>query len=286
MQMNGNDGQDACRNGGVSYYSPQLKSSLRYGLDLRRYPEHLSIYAARAISEHSAVLNEYVEWLAQCHAYGVKSRINLSDTSGLANQVPLQSQPGGVPGIGLGPSSPCIGDMEELFGRFSVFSISSSSVVDAFVVAGHQDEWISAGMAQMMMLRFPGLIAEWPKFWNNSRDASGPPPGPITTLPAMTVVNIPALSIGKGNAGGVGGGVSAGAGGAFGGGNLNGFGSNGPSSLRHQQQAQMHHQQQMQLWSRNAAALAAAAGGVGTAVTTAGQLTPQGGSDSAAASKC
>ncbi|KAF9353732.1 hypothetical protein BGX26_008504 [Mortierella sp. AD094] len=268
LQMNNNDqSSDAYRHGGNdrSFYNPQLTSSLRYGLDLRRYPEHLNIYAARSIPEHNAVLNEYVDWLAQCHTYGIKSRIgNAANGPAMSAQNQGQCQLGGVPGIGLGPGMNCTGDVEELFGRFSVFSLSMGGVVDASAVAGHQDEWISPGMAQMMMLRFPGLVAEWPKFWNNSRDASGPPPGPITTLPALAVVNNPVFSIGKGNAGGVGGGVGAGAGGAFGGASLNGFGSgNGPSSLKHQQQAQMHHQQQMQLWSRNAAAAAAAAASVG-----------------------
>ncbi|KAF8966520.1 hypothetical protein BGZ46_000366 [Entomortierella lignicola] len=262
MQVNNNDqGSEGYRHGenDRSHYSPQLTSSLRYGLDLRKYPEHLNTYATRSIIEHSAVLNEYVEWLTLCHTYGVKTRTN-SASNGLPLGVQLQgqSQPGGVPGIGLGPGMSCNGDAEELFGRFSVFSLRTGSVVEASAVAGHQGEWISPGMAQMMMLRFPGLIAEWPKFWNNSRDISGPPPGPITAMPALAVVNNPIFSIGKGNASGVGAGVGAGAGGAFGGASLNGFGSgNGPSSLRHQQQAQMHHQQQTQLWSRNAAVAAA-----------------------------
>ncbi|KAF9109840.1 hypothetical protein BGX27_007140 [Mortierella sp. AM989] len=263
LQMNnGDQNSDIYRHGGNdrSYYSPQLTNSLRYGLDLRKYPEHLNIYAARSIPEHAAVLNEYVDWLAQCHSYGIKSKIgNTSNGAAMGAQGQGPSQPGGVPGIGLGPGMICTGDVEELFGKFNVFSLSIGNVVDASAVAGHQDEWISPGMAQMMMVRFPGLVSEWPKFWNNSRDASGPPPGPITTLPALSVVNNSAFSIGKGNAGGVSGGVSAGAGGAFGGTSLNSSG-NGPSSLRHQQQAQMHHQQQMQLWSRNAAAVAASVG--------------------------
>ncbi|KAG0019717.1 hypothetical protein BGZ80_005365 [Entomortierella chlamydospora] len=264
LQMNNNDqGSDVYRHDGNdrSFYSPQLTPSLRYGLDLRKYPEHLNIYAARSIPEYTVVLNEYVEWLTQCRTYGIKSRVgNVANGPAMSAQNQGQSQLGGVPGIGLGPGINCAGDVEELFGRFSVFSLSVGSVVDASVVAGHQDEWISPGMAQMMMLRFPGLVTEWPKFWNNSRDASGPPPGPITTLPALAVVNNPVFSIGKGSAGGVSVGVGAGAGGAFGGASINGFGSgNGPSSLKHQQQAQMHHQQQTQLWSRNAAAAAAAA---------------------------
>ncbi|KAF9402647.1 hypothetical protein BGX21_009310 [Mortierella sp. AD011] len=264
LQMNNSDqGSDVYRHDGNdrSFYSPQLTPSLRYGLDLRKYPEHLNIYAARSISEYTVVLSEYVEWLTQCRTYGIKSRVgNVANGPAMSAQNQSQLQLGGVPGIGLGPGMNCAGDVEELFGRFSVFSLSVGSVVDASVVAGHQDEWISPGMAQMMMLRFPGLVTEWPKFWNNSRDASGPPPGPITTLPALAVVNNPVFSIGKGSAGGVSVGVSAGAGGTFGGTSINGFGSgNGPSSLRHQQQAQMHHQQQTQLWSRNAATAATAA---------------------------
>ncbi|KAF8938679.1 hypothetical protein BGZ58_000355 [Dissophora ornata] len=241
---------------GRSYCSPPLTSTLRYGLDSRKYPEHLNTYAGRSIPEHTAVLNEYVDWLVQCHDYGIKSRMGFGPNS--SGAVSQGCQPGGVPGIGLGPGS-STGIGEHLYRGFSVFSLSIGGVVDTVAIAGHQEEWIAPGMAQMMMLRFPGLVVEWPKFWNNSREASGPPPGPITTLPALAVVNNPMLSLGKGNAGGVSGGVSAGAGGPFGGASLNGSFGNGPSSLRHQQQAQMHHQQQMQLWSRNAAAAAAAA---------------------------
>lgn len=252
---------------GTSYPRPLTDSFLRYGMKSRKYPDHLTTYAGRALPEHTAVLNEYVDWLAQCHAYGIKSKMGYvqqgsSNGGGAAGQG--AGQPGGVPGLGLGTSPAATGSMSEgcgvVSGDFSIFSLSLGKVVDASTVSGHHhDEWISAGMAQMMILRFPGLVVEWPKFWNNSREASGPPPGPITTLTAMAVVNNPMLSLGKGNAGGVGGGVSAGAGGSFGGANLNGSSGNGPSSLKHQQQAQMHHQQQMQLWSRNAAAAAAAA---------------------------
>ncbi|KAG0328624.1 hypothetical protein BG004_002500 [Podila humilis] len=262
----------------------ELDHRLGYQFESRKYPEHLTTYAGRSIPEHSAVLNEYVDWLSQCHSYGIKSRAGFvvnglgHSHTGMAGAPPM-SQPGmmggassaaaattigggggGVQGLGIGTLSS--GPGNELFGDFSVFSLGIGGVVDASAIAGHHDEWISPGMAQMMMLRFPGLVVEWPKFWNNSREASGPPPGPITTLSALAVVNNPALSLGKGNAGGVGGGVSAGAGGPFGGASLSasyGASSNGPSSLRHQQQAQMHHQQQMQLWSRNAAAAAAAA---------------------------
>ncbi|KAF9187305.1 hypothetical protein BGZ50_002018 [Haplosporangium sp. Z 11] len=241
------------KRGSHAYAGQQLASQLYYGLESRKYPEHLTIYAGRSIPEHTAVLNEYVDWLAQCHAYGIKSRPNYASNGGGS----VQSLPGGVPGIGLGSNN--AGGADEILGDFSVFSLSMGNVVDVSTVVGLPDEWISPGMAQMMMARFPGLVVEWPKFWNNSREASGPPPGPITTLPAMAVVNNPAFSLGKGNAGGVGGGASAGAGGPFGGVNLNGSTGNGPSSLRHQQQAQMHHQQQMQLWSRNAAAAAVAA---------------------------
>jgi len=230
----------------------QVTSILRFELESRKYPEHLNTYVGRAITELATVLNEYVDWLAQCHAYGVKSK-----TSTPNGTVIGQPQPGGVPGIGLGPTGP--NSAENLFIGFSVFSLSMGGVVDANTIAGHQEEWISPGMAQMMMIRFPGLVVEWPKFWNNSREASGPPPGPITTLPALAVVNNPLFSLGKGAVGGVGGGISAGAGGSFGGASLNGTSGNGPSSLKHQQQAQLHHQQQMQLWSRHAAAVAAAA---------------------------
>ncbi|KAH7048817.1 hypothetical protein BKA57DRAFT_505092 [Linnemannia elongata] len=252
---------------GTSYPRPLTDSFLRYGMKSRKYPDHLTTYAGRALPEHTAVLNEYVDWLAQCNAYGIKSKMGYaqqgsSNGGGTAGQG--AGQPGGVPGLGLGTSPAATGSMGEgcgvVSGDFSIFSLSLGKVVDASTVSGHHhDEWISAGMAQMMILRFPGLVVEWPKFWNNSREASGPPPGPITTLTAMAVVNNPMLSLGKGNAGGVGGGVSAGAGGSFGGASLNGSSGNGPSSLKHQQQAQMHHQQQMQLWSRNAAAAAAAA---------------------------
>ncbi|KAI1315832.1 hypothetical protein EDD11_000327 [Mortierella claussenii] len=269
IHANGNDYPSDIyqhKGSGRPYCNPQLTSHLRYGLDARKYPEHLTTYAGRSLPEHTAVLNEYVDWLAQCHAYGIKSGMSYGPTG----TGPIgQGQPGGVPGIGLGPGGGGVGTSgtteEPLFHGFSVFSLSMGGVVDADVVAGHPDEWISPGMAQMMMLRFPGLVVEWPKFWNNSREASGPPPGPITTLSALAVVNNPLFSLGKGNAGGVSGGVSAGAGGPFGGASLNGSYGNGPSSLRHQQQAQMHHQQQMQLWSRNAAA--AAACGAGEAVT-------------------
>ncbi|KAF8950320.1 hypothetical protein BGZ52_002928, partial [Haplosporangium bisporale] len=245
--------------GGRSVSShPGLDHRLRYRHESRKYPEHLTTYAGRSIPEHSAVLNEYVDWLAQCHSYGIKSRAGFA-VNGMAGAPMTPSLPGasggGVHGLGIGTMATGPGD---LFGDFSVFSLSMGGVVDASTIAGHHDEWISPGMAQMMMLRFPGLVVEWPKFWNNSREAGGPPPAPITTLPALAVVNNPALSLGKGNAGGVGGGVSAGAGGPFGGASLTGS-SNGPSSLRHQQQAQMHHQQQMQLWSRNAAAAQAQA---------------------------
>ncbi|KAG0373659.1 hypothetical protein BGX24_011404, partial [Mortierella sp. AD032] len=212
-----------------------------------------------------------------CHAYGIKSKIgyqqqgNGNGAGGATGQG--AGQPGGVPGLGLGmnggaPGGGMAGGCGVVSGDFSVFSLGK--VVDASTVSGHHhDEWISPGMAQMMILRFPGLVVEWPKFWNNSREASGPPPGPIATLTAMAVVNNPMLSLGKGNAGGVGGGVSAGAGGPFGGASINGASGNGPSSLRHQQQAQMHHQQQMQLWSRNAvaAATAAAAAAAGATAT-------------------
>lgn len=234
-------------------FGSQGTSILRYELESRKYPEHLNTYAGRAISELTVVLNEYVDWLTQCHAYGVKSKMGCTPNTTVTGQ----PQPGGVPGIGLGPMSPSGAD--HLFIGLSVFSLSMGGVVDAHTIAGHQEEWISPGMAHMMMLRFPGLVVEWPKFWNNTRDASGPPPGPITTLPALAVVNNPLLSLGKGPAGGVGAGISAGAGGSFGGASLNGPSGNGPSSLKHQQQAQLHHQQQMQLWSRNAAAVAAAA---------------------------
>ncbi|KAF9579019.1 hypothetical protein BGW38_004908 [Lunasporangiospora selenospora] len=244
----------------------RARASLRYVYESRRYPEHLTIYAERSIPEHTAVLNEYVDWLGQCHAYGIKTRMSYAVNGGLANQ----GQPGGVPGIGLcsnlsgsslnngtGSGMGGNGQFGDVFGDFCIFSLSVGEVMDASAVANHQEEWISPGMAQMMMLRFPGLAVEWPKFWNNSRDLSGPPPGPITTLPALAVVNNPAFSLSKGGAGGIGGGVSAGAGGHFGGTSLNGpYSVNGPSSLRHQQQAQMHHQQQMQLWSRNAAVAA------------------------------
>ncbi|KAG0357904.1 hypothetical protein BGZ54_000130 [Gamsiella multidivaricata] len=263
MLTSGNDqSSDIYRHNGAgrSYCNQQLSSSLRYGLS-RKYPEHLTTYAGRSILEHTTVLNEYVDWLAQCHAYGIKSRMVNNPNgggagAGAAAAAAGQGQPGGVPGIGLGPGGSGNAD-EQTFSGFSVFSLSMGGVVDANVVAEHQDEWIYPGMAQMMMLRFPGLVVEWPKFWNNSREAWGPPPGPITTLPALAVVNNPAFSLGKGNAGGVSSGVSAGAGGPFGGASLNGASMNGPSSLRHQQQAQMHHQQQMQLWSRNAAVVAA-----------------------------
>ncbi|KAG0322131.1 hypothetical protein BGZ99_003500 [Dissophora globulifera] len=251
---------------GRSYSSPQLTAALRYGLESNKYPEHLTTYAGRSLPEHTAVLNEYVDWLSQCHAYGIKSRMNFAANSGSIGQGQGQNQgqPGGVPGIGLGPGTSGADDM--LFTGFNVFSLSMGGVVDATALAGHQDEWISPGMAQMMMLRFPGLVVEWPKFWNNSREASGPPPGPITTLPTLAVVNNPAFSLGKG---GVGGGVSAGAGGPFGGASLNGSYGSGPSSLRHQQQAQMHHQQQMQLWSRNAVAnVAVASVGTGSQVAS------------------
>ncbi|KAG0256048.1 hypothetical protein BG011_004769 [Mortierella polycephala] len=241
------------KRGSRAYAGRQSASHLCYGLESRKYPEYLTTYAGRSIPEHTVVLNEYVDWLAQCHTYGIKSRPNYATNGGGS----AQSLPGGVPGIGLGSSN--TGGADEILGDFSVFSLSMNSVVDVSTVAGLPDEWISPGMAQMMMARFPGLVVEWPKFWNNSREASGPPPGPITTLDAMAVVNNPAFSLGKGNAGGVGGGASAGAGGPFGGINPNGSTGNGPSSLRHQQQTQMHHQQQMQLWSRNAAAAAAAA---------------------------
>ncbi|KAG0200637.1 hypothetical protein BGX28_006340 [Mortierella sp. GBA30] len=243
---------------GRSYSCPQLTSNLSYSLLSRKYPEHLTTYAGRSIPEHTAVLNEYVDWLAQCHAYGIKSRMSYAANGGGSSS---QNVPGGVPGIGLGSNnnSNDIHRLGEEFGDFSVFSLSMGGVVDVSAVVGHHDEWISPGMAQMMMLRFPGLVVEWPKFWNNNsrESSSGPPPGPITTLSAMTVVNTPALTLAKGNAGGVGTGISAGAGGPFGGASLNGP-SGGPSSLKHQQQAQMHHQQQMQLWSRSAAAAAAA----------------------------
>ncbi|KAK3814739.1 MAG: hypothetical protein J3R72DRAFT_54460 [Linnemannia gamsii] len=264
---------------GTSYPRPPTGSFLRYGMQSRKYPDHLTTYAGRALPEHNAVLNEYVDWLAQCHAYGIKSKIgyqqqgNGNGAGGATGQG--AGQPGGVPGLGLGmnggaPGGGMAGGCGVVSGDFSVFSLSLGKVVDASTVSGHHhDEWISSGMAQMMILRFPGLVVEWPKFWNNSREASGPPPGPITTLTAMAVVNNPMLSLGKGNAGGVGGGVSAGAGGPFGGASINGASGNGPSSLRHQQQAQMHHQQQMQLWSRNAvaAATAAAAAAAGATAT-------------------
>ncbi|KAF9909664.1 hypothetical protein BX616_011102 [Lobosporangium transversale] len=257
-----------------SQCAPQLSPRLRYGLDSRKYPEHATTYAGRSLPEHSAVLNEYVDWLAQCHAYGIKSKMNYVPNNSL---VAGPGQPGGVPGIGLGPNS--ISGMDSLledFDGFSVFSLSVGAVVNANMVAGQQDEWISPGMAHMMMLRFPGLVVEWPKFWNNTREASGPPPGPITTLSALTVVNNPAFSLSKGNAGGVTAGVSAGAGGPFGGASLNGSHTNGPSSLKHQQQAQMHHQQQMQLWSRNAAAAANANANGSTIATTATTTTSSG----------
>lgn len=252
---------------GTSYSRPPTGSFLRYGMQSRKYPDHLTTYAGRALLEHTAVLNEYVDWLAQCHTYGIKSKMGYAQQGngnggGAAGQG--AGQPGGVPCLGLGTNAAVAGGISGgcgvVSGDFSVFSLSLGKVVDASTVSGHHhDEWISAGMAQMMILRFPGLVVEWPKFWNNSREASGPPPAPITTLTAMAVVNNPMLSLGKGNAGGVGGGVSAGAGGPFGGASINGSSGNGPSSLRHQQQAQMHHQQQMQLWSRNAAAAAATA---------------------------
>ncbi|KAF9081978.1 hypothetical protein BGX23_000237 [Mortierella sp. AD031] len=245
---------------GASNPRPPSGSLLRYGMPSRKYPDHLTTYAGRSLSEHIAVLNEYVDWLAQCHAYGIKSKMSYP-TNGSEGT----GQPGGVPGLGLGSGGGGVGGGMSggcgvVSGDFSVFSLSMGNVVDASTVSSlNLDEWISPGMAQMMILRFPGLVVEWPKFWNNSREASGPPPGPITTLSAMAVVNNPMLSLSKGNAGGVGGGVSAGAGGPFGGASINGSSGNGPSSLRHQQQAQMHHQQQMQLWSRNAVAAAAAA---------------------------
>ncbi|KAG0094072.1 hypothetical protein BGZ93_007540 [Podila epicladia] len=263
------------RGSGRSVSHPGLDHRLRYRHESRKYPEHLTTYAGRSIPEHSAVLNEYVDWLAQCHSYGIKSRAGFA-VNGIAGPtatgapLPGSDGVGGVHGLGIGTMATGPGD---LFGDFSVFSLGMGGVVDASTIAGHHDEWISPGMAQMMMLRFPGLVVEWPKFWNNSRESGGPPPGPITTLPALAVVNNPALSLSKGNAGGVGGGVSAGAGGPFGGASLSGS-TNGPSSLRHQQQVQMHHQQQMQLWSRNAAAAAAAAalasanGAVGEGVST------------------
>ncbi|KAF9900175.1 hypothetical protein EC991_007808 [Linnemannia zychae] len=259
---------------GTSYPRPPTGSYLRYRMQSRKYPDHLTTYAGRALPEHIAVLNEYIDWLAQCHAYGIKSKMgytqqgNGNSAGGAGGQG--AGQPGGVPGLGLGANgmpggAGIAGGCGVVSGDFSVFSLSLGKVVDASTVSGHhQDEWISPGMAQMMILRFPGLVVEWPKFWNNSREASGPPPGPITTLSAMAVVNNPMLSLGKGNAGGVGGGVSAGAGGPFGGASINGSSGNGPSSLRHQQQAQMHHQQQMQLWSRNAVAAAAAAAAAAT----------------------
>lgn len=261
LLMHSDHSSDVYRRGsGRSVSYPGLDHQLRYRHESRKYPEHLTTYAGRSIPEHSAVLNEYVDWLAQCHSYGIKSRAGFA-MNGIAGPtatgapLPGSGGVGGVHGLGIGTMATRPGD---LFGDFSVFSLGMGGVVDASTIAGHHDEWISPGMAQMMMLRFPGLVVEWPKFWNNSRESGGPPPGPITTLPALAVVNNPALSLGKGNAGGVGGGVSAGAGGPFGGASLSGS-SNGPSSLRHQQQAQMHHQQQMQLWSRNAAAAAAAA---------------------------
>ncbi|KAF9981797.1 hypothetical protein BGZ75_006870 [Mortierella antarctica] len=252
---------DAYRPAGVgatgrSYSCPHLASNVGFGLKSRKYPEHLTTYAGRSIPEHTAVLNEYVDWLAQCHAYGIKSRMSYAANGGSGGS---QNLPGGVPGIGLGSNNSSNG-LDEESGDFSVFSLSMGGVVDVSAVVGHHDEWISPGMAQMMMLRFPGLVVEWPKFWNNNsrESSSGPPPGPITTMTAMAVVNCPALTLAKGNAGGVGTGISAGAGGPFGGASLNGP-MGGPSSLKHQQQAQMHHQQQMQLWSRTAAAAAAAA---------------------------
>ncbi|KAF9329419.1 hypothetical protein BG006_007490 [Podila minutissima] len=232
LLMHSDHSSDVYRRGsGRSVSHPGLDHRLRYRRESRKYPEHLTTYAGRSIPEHSAVLNEYVDWLAQCHSYGIKSRAGFA-LNGIAGptatgaSLPGSGGVGGVHGLGIGTMATGPGD---LFGDFSVFSLSMGGVVDASAIAGHHDEWISPGMAQMMMLRFPGLVVEWPKFWNNSR-----------------------------NAGGVGGGVSAGAGGPFGGASLSGS-SNGPSSLRHQQQAQMHHQQQMQLWSRNAAAAAAAA---------------------------
>ena len=262
LMMNNEGHSEFYRNGGSggrSFSSPQLTSQMRYVQVSKRYPEHLNTYAGRSLPEHAAVLNEYVDWLAQCHAYGIKTRMSYAVNGALASQ----SQPGGVPGIGLGSNATggmsSSGGLGDMLGDFSVFSLSVGGVMNASIIAGHHEEWISPGMAQMMMLRFPGLVVEWPKFWNNTREASGPPPGPIDTLPAMAVVNNPAFSLGKGNAGGVGGGISAGAGGPFGGNGLNGSSGNGPSALRHQQQAQMHHQQQMQLWSRNAAVASAAA---------------------------
>ncbi|KAG0330835.1 hypothetical protein BG000_011420 [Podila horticola] len=277
LLMHSDHSSDVYRRGsGRSMSHPGLDRRLRYRHESRKYPEHLTTYAGRSIPEHSAVLNEYVDWLAQCHSYGIKSRAGfavngIAGPTGTTSPLPGAGGVGGVHGLGIGTMATGPGD---LFGDFSVFSLGMGGVVDASTIAGHHDEWISPGMAQMMMLRFPGLVVEWPKFWNNSREAGGPPPGPITTLSALAVVNNPALSLGKGNAGGVGGGVSAVAGGPFGGASLLGS-SNGPSSLRHQQQAQMHHQQQMQLWSRNAAAAAAAAaasanGTVGEGVSTRG----------------
>ncbi|KAF9425125.1 hypothetical protein BGZ94_007816 [Podila epigama] len=281
-------GSDFHQHGGRSAIHPGLDSGLRYRYESRKYPEHLTTYAGRSIPEHSAVLNEYVDWLAQCHSYGIKVRAGFgmsggqgggsmvgpsgggsggSGNAGGASGQPGQGQGGGgVHGLGIGTLA---GPGNELFGDFSVFSLSMGVVVDASTISGQSDEWILPGMAQMMMLRFPGLVVEWPKFWNNSRESGGPPPGPITTLPALAVVNNPALSLSKGNAGGVGGGVGAGAGGPFGGASATGHANmNGPSSLRHQQQAQMHHQQQMQLWSPAAAAAAVTAAAAASVTTT------------------
>ncbi|KAG0257063.1 hypothetical protein DFQ27_005305 [Actinomortierella ambigua] len=257
----------------------------------RRYPQQLTTYAGRSISEYSAVLNEYVDWLAQCHAFGVKSRLGpnhqlhhhhhlqqqqaaLYASQGVFNSMSAAAATGAITG---GSAASAVTD----FGLFCT-GLCGFAQYQMRMQAGEatSDDWISPGMAHMMVLRFPGLVVEWPKFWNsNSRDnggggssaygsghGGGPPPLPITELSGLDVVNNPAFSMGKPAGGGIGGTISAGAGGLFGGHNLHvGGGIHGPGSLRHQQQAQLHQQQQMQLLSRQAAAATAAVAAVAQA---------------------
>ncbi|KAF9938093.1 hypothetical protein BGZ65_000475 [Modicella reniformis] len=143
LLVNNDQSSDICRHNGASrsYNNPQTASILRYELESRKYPEHLAIYAGRSITEHTAVLNEYVDWLSQCHAYGIKSRMSFTPNGATVGQ----AQPGGVPGIDLGPTGPSGPD--NMFSGFSVFSLSMNGVVEANVVAGHHEEWILPGMA-------------------------------------------------------------------------------------------------------------------------------------------
>ncbi|KAG0236182.1 hypothetical protein BGW41_000543 [Actinomortierella wolfii] len=245
----------------------------------RRYPVQLATYAERSITEYSAVLNEYVDWLSQCHAFGVKARLGPSHQLHHQQQVALYagqsvfSTLGATSATGAalgGGTASAVTD----FGLFCT-GLGGFAQYQMRMQAGEMtsDDWISPGMAHMMVLRFPGLVVEWPKFWNSSRDnnngsaygssgsrSDGPPPLPITELSGLDVVNNPAFSMSKPAGGGIGGTISAGAGGLFGGNSIHGGGGMfGPNSLRHQQQAQLHQQQQMQLLSRQAAAAAAAA---------------------------